>query len=113
MIRKRNYNNNCKIFIKLILLFICSFLSACSEQNNIKQVLLVEKQIQISDSATNINTASLEELEKLPHIGAKKALAIVEHRAKFGNFRKSEYLLLVGGISDEQFREIRSLIRVE
>lgn len=61
----------------------------------------------------NINTASAAELEKLPHIGAKTAQAIVEYREKFGGFRKPEHLLLIQGISDEKFREVKSLIKVE
>ncbi len=65
------------------------------------------------DLQININTASLEDLEKLPHIGEKLAQKIVEHREEFGKFRKAEYLILVDGISDRRFREIRSLIKVE
>jgi len=88
-------------------------LFGCSEQKDTKQVLPTENQIQISKSAININTASAEELEKLPHIGTKTARAIVEHREKFGKFRKPEYLMFIQAISDKRFREIRSLIRVE
>jgi len=107
------YYNSCKMFIKLLLLIICSFLFACSRQKNTKQVLPIENQIQISESAININTASAAELEKLPRIGTKTAQAIVEHREKFGKFRKPEYLMLVEGISDKRFREVQSLIKVE
>jgi len=107
------YYNSCKIFIKLLLLIICSFLLACSRQNHTKQVLPTKNQIQISESAININTASAVELEKLPHIGSKTAQAIVEHREKFGKFRKPEYMMFVRGISDNQFREIRYLIKTE
>jgi competence ComEA-like helix-hairpin-helix protein len=70
-------------------------------------------QIITSESAININTASTEELEKLPHIGEKLAAKIVEHREKFGNFRKPEHLMLVRGISDERFRTMRNSIKVE
>ncbi|MCY7347870.1 MAG: helix-hairpin-helix domain-containing protein [Pyrinomonadaceae bacterium] len=108
-----NYFNACHFSSKLLLsLFFC-FFTACSEQNNPKQILSTENQIQISTQAININTASAAELEKLPHIGAKTAHEIIEHREKFGRFRKPEYLLLVRGISEQRFREIRSLIKVE
>lgn len=101
------------MFIKLLLLIICSFLFACNRQKNTKQILTTENQIQISESAININTASAAELEKLPHIGIKTAQAIVEHREKFGKFRKPEYLMLVQDFSDKRFREVQSLIKVK
>ncbi len=113
VIRNSNYFNACKISYKLLLLLICLFLSSCSKQNNTKQVLPPENKIQISDSAVNINTASAAELEKLSHVGAKTAEAIVEHREKYGKFRKPENLLLVRGISDGRFREMRSFIKIE
>ncbi len=101
------------MFVKLLLLIICSCLFACSRQKNTKQILSIENQIQISESAININTASSKELERLPSIGAKTAQAIVEQREKFGKFRKPEYVMLVQGFSDKRFREIQSLIKVE
>jgi competence protein ComEA len=73
----------------------------------------MESQSQNIAPVININTASVETLEKLPHIGAKTAQEIVAHREKFGKFRKPEYLMLVRGISDKKFREMRSLIKAE
>ncbi len=110
---KPHYSNTCKISYKLLLLLICVLLSACSKQNNTKQVLPAEKPIRISESAININKASASELEKIPHIGEKFARAIIEHREKYGRFRKPEHLLLVRGISDKRFREIANFIKVE
>ncbi len=85
----------------------------CTAQKEAKQVLPNQNQIVTSESAINVNTASAGELERLPHIGAKLAQKIVEHRERFGKFRKAEHLLLVEGISDGRFREIRSLVKVE
>jgi competence protein ComEA len=65
----------------------------------------------LSESAININTATKEELAKIPYIGDKSATKIVEHREKHGPFRKPEHLMLVEGISDKKFRLIRNLIR--
>lgn len=66
-----------------------------------------------NDSIININTASAMELEKLPGIGAKLAAEIVNHRARYGRFRRVEHLLLVRGISESRLRQMRSLISVE
>ena len=70
-------------------------------------------EIQLSASAIDINTASAEELARLPNIGRQKAQEIIKHREKFGRFRKPEHILLVGGISDELFQKVKTLIKVE
>ena len=111
--RKPYYFNAWSLIGKLSLLIICGILFACSRQNDTKQFLSPENQIQISERAININTAPAAELERIPHIGAKKALEIIEYRERFGVFRRTEHLMLVRGISDGRFREIRHLIRVE
>ena len=108
-----HYYSICKSYIKLLPLLIFCFLTACTGQNDTKQVLLPENQVPIAATAVNINTASVIELEKLPHIGKQTAQQIVEHREKFGKFRKPEHLMFVRGISDRRFREIGSLIKVE
>jgi competence ComEA-like helix-hairpin-helix protein len=61
----------------------------------------------------NINTASAEELEKLPGIGRGFAQRIVEHREKWGAFRRPEHLIMVRGLSDKRFRALRELITVD
>lgn len=110
---KSNYFSVCKIFIKLLPVVIFCFLLGCDRQKEAKQVLLTQNQVTVSESAININTASAAELEKLPNIGEKLAQKIVEHREKYGRFRKAEHLMLVDGISDNRFRQARNLIRVE
>lgn len=102
----------CRPSIKLIPLIIFCCLFVCCGQKDAKQSL-TEKTQTISQSAININTASAAELEKLPHIGAKTAREITLHRAEFGKFRKPEHLMLVRGISDKRFRELKNLIKVE
>lgn len=108
-----HYFNAYKFTYKLLPLLICCFLFACSRQNDTKQVLSADNQPQTAVPVININTASVAELEKLPHIGTKTAQEIIEHRERFGRFRKPEYLLLIRGISDKDFREIKNLIKAE
>jgi len=62
---------------------------------------------------TNINTAATKDLEKLPGIGKGLAERIVDHREKYGPFRRPEHLIIVRGISDKRFRVLRDLITVE
>jgi competence protein ComEA len=88
-------------------------LSVSCNTKETQQTLTVENKAVIAENAININTATVAELEKLPNVGAKLAEKIVEHREKYGNFRKPEHLLLVQGISDERFRRMRNLIKTE
>jgi competence protein ComEA len=61
----------------------------------------------------SINEASREELEKLPGIGPALAARIVEHRERFGRFRRAEHLLLVRGISERRFLQLRPYVNAE
>jgi len=64
-------------------------------------------------NAININTATEKEFAELPRIGETIAHRIVEFRNQNGPFHRPEHLLLVEGISEKKFREIRPLIRTE
>jgi competence ComEA-like helix-hairpin-helix protein len=64
-------------------------------------------------SLININTASPEELEKLPGIGRGLAARIIAYRSEFGRFRRAEHLMMVSGISERRFRAVRASITVE
>ena len=111
--RKLHHFNAYARLDKPLLLLICCFLSACIGQNKAKQTLSTENPVQATESAVNINTAVALELEKLPHVGKQTAREIVEHRTKFGRFRRAEHLMLVRGISDEGFREMKNFVKVE
>ena len=61
----------------------------------------------------NINIASAAELEQLPGVGKVIAERIVSYREQYGRFRRPEELMMVNGVSDRKFREIRAMIVVE
>jgi competence protein ComEA len=60
----------------------------------------------------NINTASAEELDKLPGIGPTKAQAIVDYRNQHGNFKSIEDIENVKGIKQGTFSKIKDHITV-
>ncbi len=62
-------------------------------------------------NSINLNTASIEELDRLPNIGRKTAESIVAFREENGPFRRPEQLMLIRGVSETRFIEIRDLIR--
>jgi competence protein ComEA len=66
-----------------------------------------------SDGAgqVNINSASADELARLPGVGPAKAKAIVEYRSG-EPFRKPEDLRKVKGIGDKLFERLRDQITV-
>lgn len=61
----------------------------------------------------NINTASAEELERLPGIGRALAARIISFREQYGPFRRAEHLMMVRGIGDRRFRRLQSSIKAE
>ena len=102
--------------IAMAMLALLLFASACAK---LPQRVSSEAQVNLGAhelkrvQLVNINTASTQELQKLPGIGKVMAERIVAHREQFGRFRRAEHLLLVRGISDRKFREMRASIVVE
>ncbi len=60
----------------------------------------------------NINTASKEDLQTLYGIGETLSIAIVEYREKSGPFSQIEDIMLVPGIGEAKFNDIREYISV-
>ena len=61
----------------------------------------------------NINTATAEEFDALPGIGAVLAQRIVDHRTEAGGFQAVEELLKVSGIGESKLAEFLDQITVE
>lgn len=57
-----------------------------------------------------LNTATAEELDKLPGIGPSKAVKIVDLRAKLGRFKRLEELFRIKGIKRKFLEKLRPLV---
>jgi len=96
-----------------LLITAAMFTVACARlpqlaRNDLQRTASLQRAGQI-----NLNTANAAELEKLPGIGKVIAERIVAHREQYGPFRRPEHLMMVRGISDNKFRQLRSLVTVD
>ncbi|MCA1591445.1 MAG: helix-hairpin-helix domain-containing protein [Acidobacteria bacterium] len=108
---------------RLCFLFCCclitAFTSSCVKLPRRASVAgeKAPAQTTTNESATppriSLNRATREELEKLPGIGPALAARIIEQRQHYGPFRRAEHLIMVRGISDRRFRQMRALVTVE
>lgn len=100
--------------LTILMLFIFSLISqsGCDKSENINDSEPDSAQIS-SENAVNVNSASSEELKRLPKIGDELAGRIIEYREKNGRFRRVEHLILVDGMTDKKFREIKNLVKAE
>ena len=57
----------------------------------------------------NINTANIEELERLPGISTKIALSIIEYRKKNEPFKTLDDLINVNGIGKKTLEELKKI----
>jgi len=61
----------------------------------------------------NLNTASVEELTRLPGVGPSRAQAIVELRTKMNGFKSVEDIMRVRGIGRKTFRKLEPMLRLQ
>jgi competence protein ComEA len=61
----------------------------------------------------NVNTASTEELQLLPGVGAARAEAVIALRKQRGGFKSVEELKDVKGIGDAGLLKMRPFVRLE
>jgi len=101
------------LYISLCAAFVFSFSCARQERKLVQEKQEKEVSQQQTSSRININTATKDDLAKLPTIGDEMAERIIEYRNRYGRFQRVEHLLLVRGMSDKKFRTIESLISVE
>jgi competence ComEA-like helix-hairpin-helix protein len=65
-----------------------------------------------SATPLNLNTATIEQLEKLPGIGPNTAKSIVQFRERSGPFQRVEDLLAIKGISKARLEKLRPYVTV-
>ena len=99
------------IIPKLLLTLSCLFFISCSTAREFTAANTVLPSP--TTDLVNINTATTDELAKLPGIGETLAQKIIDFRETNGRFRRSEHLMLIDGISEKRYREIKPFISLE
>jgi competence protein ComEA len=66
----------------------------------------------VAGEKINLNTAPLDELQRLPGVGAKIAQRIIEFRKMNGPFKKIEELMKVRGIGEKTFLKFKEMLTV-
>lgn len=61
----------------------------------------------------NINTATVEELVKIPGVGEATANKIIEYRKENGKFKETEDIKNVPGIGDSKYESMKEMIKVK
>lgn len=61
---------------------------------------------------TNLNTASLAQLQRLPGIGPKMAQRIIEYRKSHGPFATPEQVMDVKGIGPKKYEKLKAFLKV-
>lgn len=73
----------------------------------------ITRQTSRGATVVNVNSASVEELMQLPHVGAVIAQRILEYRQTHGPFKTIDELMQVKGIGQKKFAAIRPFVRIE
>ena len=124
--KKRNNTGPAIMFGIILIIFAGIIILSCYQWNRVDEsnsdstvsfeyVTVKKDDDSVSETTglININTATAEELDRLPGIGAKKAEAIIEYRDNNGNFKIIDDIKKVSGIGNATFEQIKELITVE
>ncbi len=93
-------------------------LASCGRGNGVENNNSAEPSaVQPSEASSrkqcvNLNTATAEELERLPGIGEAMARKVIEYREQNGPFRRPEEIIIIDGFSERKYRAIADVVCV-
>lgn len=106
-------------FALLLSLLLAPALSAEAQRANAARADGAQNEAQAAPASSgasgvvNLNTASLQELTRLPGVGPSRAQAILDLRARMKGFKRIEDLMRVRGIGRKTFRKLQPMLRLE
>jgi comEA protein len=69
-----------------------------------------KKEEPLKKKSIDLNKATVEELTRLPGIGEKTAMKIVDYRKKYGGFRRIEEIMNIERIGPKVFEKIKDYL---
>ena len=87
-------------------------LDIVKEEFVVKESQKTENSQDSNKTLININTASEEELTKIPGVGASISKRIIEYREQNGGFSSVEEIMNVSGIGKSKFESMKNSITV-
>ncbi len=89
-----------------LMLALCLLAGACCAQSKAKKLPPPSKPI-------DLNTATSEQLQRLPGVGPVTAQRILDYRKKSGPFQSVDDLQAVRGISSKRLDKVRQYVMVK
>jgi competence protein ComEA len=101
-----------RLVLPLVALALCASAAQADDSRN-KSDSRAKAQTATHSGVVNINTASEEELIRLPGVGPSKAKAILALRKRMGKFNRIENLLRVRGIGRKTLRKLHPMLTLK
>ncbi len=90
-----------------LILALVAFTASCTQRVEYPRDIAVG-----ASEAIDLNTATVEEIERLPGIGRGLAERVVEFRRDNGAFSRVEHIILVRGLSENRYAAIAPYITI-
>lgn len=99
-----------RLLVFALLLFA---LASCGRGKDVAEPSAVQpSEASSGRQCVNLNTATAEQLERLPGIGEVMARKVIEYRNQNGPFRRPEEIIIIEGFSERKYRAIAEAICV-
>lgn len=114
-------NNSEKILLgiffllsSIVILYNLFYIPSLPRADIIKKefVFQEEEENKKSSERININSASIDELKKIPGVGESTAQKIIDYREQNGGFSSKSEITNVNGISEKKFNSMKDYITV-
>ena len=101
--------------LKILVLIFALALASCAEREGANANATQQSSARAAPlkPCVNLNTATAEELMRLPGVGEVTSRKIIEYRERNGPFRRPEEIIIIEGFSEKKYRAIADLVCVE